>query len=240
MGARINLSSPENAERHSAAGLELGKAAREVILVDLLFILGSRDGVRGGLRQADRDLEPIVVCDLLHEAVDLGLGRGEGGGAGHGALHELGLDLHVDELTLEVVHGLGHLLEVPGGERGVERLDDGLHGLADDLHLGLRVEAGDDGVEAGGEAEVVHVLGALADGVLGVDAGAVHVALLDRLLHLELLLLLLLLALARLPLQRLGGELEVEDLVHQLLGVPHDRREQGSLGLGWIWDQTTV
>ena len=64
----------------------------------------------GGLWQTDGDLEPVVVGDLLHEAVDLGLGRGEGGGAGHGALHELGLDLHVDELALEVVHGLGHLL----------------------------------------------------------------------------------------------------------------------------------
>ena len=41
--------------------------------------------------------------------------------------------------------------------------------------------------EAGGEAEVVHVLGALADGVLGMDLGAVGVALLDGLLHLELL-----------------------------------------------------
>lgn len=130
-------------------------------------------------------------------------------------------------MAFEIVHGLGHLLEVPGGERGVERLDDGLHGLADDLHLGLRVEAGHDGVEARGEAEVVHVLGALADGVLGVDAGAVHVALLDRLLDLELLLLLLLLALARLPLQRLGGELEVEDLIHQLLRVPHGRWRAG-------------
>jgi hypothetical protein len=197
--------------------------------------------VRGGLRQADGDLEPVVIRYLLHEAVDLGLGRGERGGPGHGALHELGLDLHVDELALEIVHGLGHLLEVPGGEGGVEGLDDGLHGLAYDLHLGLRVEARHDGVEAGGEAEVVHVLGALADGVLGVYAGAVHVALLDRLLHLELLLLLLLLALARLTLQRLGGELEVEDLVHQLLGVPHGRRRAGvSLGLGWIWDSARV
>lgn len=71
------------------------------------------------------------------------------------------------------------------------------------------------------------MLGALADGVLGVDAGAVHVALLDRLLDLELLLLLLLLALARLPLQRLGGELEVEDLIHQLLRVPHGRWRAG-------------
>ena len=40
--------------------------------------------------------------------------------------------------------------------------------------------------EAGGEVEVVHVLGALADGVLGMDLGAVGVALLDGLLHLEL------------------------------------------------------
>ncbi|KAK2630960.1 hypothetical protein EUGRSUZ_L03645 [Eucalyptus grandis] len=102
------------------------------------------------------------------------------------------------------------------------------HGLVDGGHLGLGVEAGDDGVEAGGEAEVVHLLGALADGVLGVDAGAVHVALLDRLLHLELLRLLLLLALARLPLQRLGGELEVHDLVQQLLRVPHGSGSTGS------------
>lgn len=108
-----------------------------------------------------------------------------------------------------------------GGEGGLEGLDDVGHGLVDGGHLGLGVEAGDDGVEAGGEAEVVHLLGALADGVLGVDAGAVHVALLDRLLHLELLRLLLLLALARLPLQRLGGELEVHDLVQQLLRAPH-------------------
>lgn len=187
----------------------------------------------GGLRQPNGDLKAVVVGDLLHEAVDLGLGRGERGGAGHGALHELGLDLHVDELALEVVHGLGHLLQVPRGERGVERLDDVGHGLADDLHLRLGVEARDDGVEAGGEAEVVHVLGALADGVLGVDPRAVHVPLLDRLLHLELLLLLLLLALARLPLQRLGGELEVEDLGHQLLRVPHRRRRRASPDRGF-------
>ena len=39
----------------------------------------------------------------------------------------------------------------------------------------------------GARREVVHVLGALADGVLRIDLGAVGVALLDGLLHLELL-----------------------------------------------------
>jgi hypothetical protein len=82
----------------------------------------------------------------------------EGGGSGHGALHELGLHLHVDELSLELVHGLGHLLKVARGEHRVERLGNIARGPADDLHLGLRVEAGENGVEAGGEAEVVHVL----------------------------------------------------------------------------------
>jgi hypothetical protein len=37
-------------------GLKLGEAAREIILIDLLLILGSRDGVRGGLWQTNEDL----------------------------------------------------------------------------------------------------------------------------------------------------------------------------------------
>ena len=41
--------------------------------------------------------------------------------------------------------------------------------------------------EAGGEVEVVHVLGALADGVLVIYLSVVGVALLDGPLHLELL-----------------------------------------------------
>lgn len=175
----------------------------------------------GSLRQPDGDLEPVVVGDLLHEAVDLALRRRKGGASGHGGLHELSLDLHIDELLLELVHGLRHLLEVPGGEGGVEGLDDGAHGFVDGCHLGLGVEAGDDGVEAGGEAEVIHLLVALADGVLGVDAGAVHVALLDRLLDLELLGFLVLLALSSLPLEALGREFQFHDLIHQLLCIPH-------------------
>ena len=37
----------------------------------------------------------------------------------------------------------------------------------------------------GARREVVHVLGALADGVLGIDPGTVSDTLLDGLLHLE-------------------------------------------------------
>ncbi|PKI77761.1 hypothetical protein CRG98_001885 [Punica granatum] len=90
-----------------------------------------------------------------------------------------------------------------------------------------KVELGAHLLEAGGEAAVVHLLGALPDGVLGIDASAVHVALLDGLLDLELLRLLLLLALPRLPLQRLGRELQLHDLVQQLFRVPHRWRSKG-------------
>ncbi|KAG4978897.1 hypothetical protein JHK86_038371 [Glycine max] len=202
------------------SGLEFSKAARQVILVDLVGFLG-RNGVSGGLGEADGDLEAVVVGDLLHEAVDLSFGSGEGGGSRHGALHELGLDLHVHELLLERVHGLRHLLEVPRGQRRLQRFDDVAHRLADRRHLRLRVEAGHDGVQARGKPEVVHLLRALTDRVLRVDPRSVHVAFLDRLLHLQLLRFLLLLALTRLPLQRFRRELQFHDLVHQLLRVPH-------------------
>ncbi|PRQ51246.1 hypothetical protein RchiOBHm_Chr2g0142291 [Rosa chinensis] len=97
------------------------------------------------LGQAHGDLKPIVIGNLLHETVNLTFGSGKRGGAGHGALHELGLDLHVDELLLKRVHGLRHLLEVSGVERGLEGFDDGFGGefqLHDLVHQLLRVAHG--------------------------------------------------------------------------------------------------
>nr|GMD38719.1 hypothetical protein CRG98_001885 [Ipomoea batatas] len=136
------------------------------------------------LWKPNRNLEAIVIGDLLHKAVDLVLRRGKRSAPSHGALHELGLDLHIHKLPLEL--------------------------------------ASHDGVEAGSEAEVVHLLAALPDGVLGVDSSAVHVSLLDGLLHLQLLGFLLFLALPGLALETLGRELQLHDLIHQFLCVPHD------------------
>jgi hypothetical protein len=54
------MSSPDlrglKTETPSAASLELREAAREVVLINLLLILGGRDGVSRSLRQAYRDL----------------------------------------------------------------------------------------------------------------------------------------------------------------------------------------
>eukprot|EP00850_Spirogloea_muscicola_P001026 SM000004S14896 [mRNA] locus=s4:51571:54763:- [translate_table: standard] len=199
----------------------LRQPSRQVVLCGHFRLLLDRDRVPRSLWEAHGDFEAVVVRHLLHEGVDVVLGRGQRRAALHGGLDELRLHLHVVRLLLELVHGLGDLLEVVGGERGVEGLDDVAHGLGDDVHLGLRVEARDDGVEARGQAQVVELLRALADGVLGVDARAVHVALLDGALHLELLLLLLLLALLGLAHQRLGREAQLEDLLQQLLLVAH-------------------
>lgn len=89
-----------------------------------------------------------------------------------------------------------------GSERGFKGLDDVSHGLINGGHFGLGVETSHDGVETRSEAEIIHLFGALADGVLGVDSGAVHVAFLDGLFHLQFLGFLFLLAFSRLALKR--------------------------------------
>nr|GMD30468.1 hypothetical protein RchiOBHm_Chr2g0142291 [Ipomoea batatas] len=106
-------------------GLELGKAPGKVVLVDLLGV--GWDGMSSRLGKPNRNLEAIVIGDLLHKAVDLVLRRGKRSAPSHGALHELGLDLHIHKLPLELVHRLGHLLEIPGVEGGLERFDDVAH-----------------------------------------------------------------------------------------------------------------
>ena len=69
-------------------------------------------------------------------------------------------------LLLELLHRLGDLLEVVRGERALQVLRDRRHVAVDHLHLGLRLEAADDGVEARREAQVVELLVLLADRVL--------------------------------------------------------------------------
>ena len=72
-----------------------------------------------------------------------------------------------------------HLVQVVGRQRPVQRLDDAPHRPRHPLHLGLGVEARDNRVEPRRELQVVERLPFLADGVLGVDFGALDVALFD-------------------------------------------------------------
>ena len=76
------------------------------------------------------------------------------------------------------------LVQVVGRQRPVQRFDDARHGLGDPLHLGLGVEARHDGVEPRREAQVVERFPFFADRVLGIDLGALDVALFDGLFDL--------------------------------------------------------
>ncbi|KAL0916418.1 hypothetical protein M5K25_013927 [Dendrobium thyrsiflorum] len=174
---------------------QLSKAPGEIILINLLLLLVGGNGMCRSLGQTNRYLEAVIIGDLLHKTVDLGFRSRKAGRSSHGTLHELSLNLH--------------------------GLDDRTHRLSNDLHLRLCIESCDDRVKAGGESKVIHLLAALADRVLSVDSSTIHVSLFDRLLDLKLLSLFLLLTLARLPLKALRGELQLHDLVHQLLCVPH-------------------
>ena len=73
-----------------------------------------------------------------------------------------------------------------------------------------RLDAGGDGVNLPGHAQVVETLILLAYGVLGVDPGALRIALLQGLADFSLLDLLLLLRLLGQSIQLLGLELELE------------------------------
>ena len=55
-------------------------------------------------------------ADLLHEQVDILLGRAEAGLVVHRALHELALHIQVLELPLKLLHGGGDLLQVVGSQ----------------------------------------------------------------------------------------------------------------------------
>lgn len=70
------------------------------------------------------------------------------------------------------------------------------------LHLGLRVETGDDGVETGRETEVVHLFGSFADCVFSVDPCSVHVSFLDCFLDFEFFCFLFFFAFPCLTLER--------------------------------------
>ena len=126
----------------------------------------------------------MLVRHLLQQRRHVLLGCRQRRLRAHRALHHLALHVEVLELLLEGVHRLRDLLDVVGRESPVQGLHDAPHRAGDALHLGLRLEARDDGVEARREAQVVEGLGLLPDGVLGVDLGAVDVALLDGLFDL--------------------------------------------------------
>lgn len=53
------------------------------------------------------------------------------------------------------------------------------HGLGDGAHCYCGLDAGGDGIDAGGEFEEVELFILLAYGILGVDAGDIAMALLD-------------------------------------------------------------
>lgn len=106
------------------------------------------------------------------------------------------------------IHALHHLLHVPGN-------------LA---HGNCGLHSAGNGIDAGGQLQEVQLLGLLADGILGVDACDVVVALLHglatvlaesrqmhtglaNLFHFGLLELFIFPGLERLAVQRLGGEL---------------------------------
>ena len=76
---------------------------------------------------------------------------------------------------------------------------------------------GHDGVKARGKAEIVHLLGAFPDCVLGIDSSSVDVAFLHGFLDLQLLGFLLLLAFLGLALDRFGCEFQLHDLVQKFL-----------------------
>lgn len=102
-----------------------------------------------------------------------------------------------------------------------EGLNNRTHGLVNGGHLSLSIKPSDNGIEPGGEPQVIHLFSPLTNGVLSIDPSTVHVSFLDRLLHFQFLRFLFLLALPWLPLQRFRCEFQVHDLIQQLLCVSH-------------------
>ena len=91
---------------------------------------------------------------------------------------------------------------ITSSESRLERLNNRSHRLVNGSHLSLSIKPGHDGIEPGGEPQVIHLFSSLTNGVLGVDSSTIHVSFLDRLLDFQFLRFLFLLALPCLPLQR--------------------------------------
>ena len=129
----------------------------------------------------------------------------------------MGSHVEVIEVLLELFHARRNLRHVHGLQSFVHSLDDAHHLLLQLLLLDGRVDARRHCVYPRCQAQIVERLVLLADSVLRVNAGALVIALLNRLLQLRLLLFLSLSALCLLAHEALGRELQIEECVFQLL-----------------------
>ncbi|EPY37107.1 charged multivesicular body protein 1 [Strigomonas culicis] len=163
------------------------------------------------------NVQAVLVRDLRHEVVHLILRCRPGGALADRALHVGRRDVDRLELLLKLVHNFADLLRVHGLEHLVHAFHHVAHVLGDHLHLDGRVHARHNRVHARGEAEVVNGLVLLADAVFSINARALHVVLLHRLLALEHGLLLLLFTPGRILRELLGGEFQLKLNIHQLV-----------------------
>lgn len=149
----------------------------------LVFRLGRgldafrRRRIRHFLSQFDASL----VRDLVHQAIDILLGRGDGHGIAGGVLVVARGDVQILKLGLEPVHDRADLLQIHALHRRIHAPHHVRHAACDLAHGDGRLHARGGRVDARGQAEEVDFFVLLADGVLRVDFGNVRVVLLNGL-----------------------------------------------------------
>ncbi|GET92960.1 hypothetical protein, conserved [Leishmania tarentolae] len=193
---------------------ELCELCLQVILLGLVF-LRFRHGEVGVLDlkvpvELLTDVQAVFIRNLRHEVVHLVLRRGHRRALANSSFHVRRRDVHCLELLLKGVHQPANFGGVHRLQHLVHTLHHLPHVLGHHLHLDSRVEPGHNGIHAGRQTKVVERLVLLADAVLGVDAGPIHVVLFHCLLALVHLLFLLLLATACVLEELLRRELQLE------------------------------